>query len=94
MRMMVYHKMYYVFLMFAIQLMGNIVIEGFSHKPFLVERFKRFNDDNAEIHTSENIQHCLGLFLRFCKRVKRNIDNSKNMFNRILVDWMYELFQE
>ena len=70
MRKIVYHKIYYVFLMFAIQFMGNIVVEGFSHKPFSVERFKRFNDDNAEIHTSENIQHCLGLFLRFCKRVK------------------------
>ena len=62
----------YLFI-FTTQFMGIIIVEGFSHKPFLVERFKRFDDNDAEVHTSENIQHCLGLFFRFCKKVKSDI---------------------
>ena len=57
------------FVIFSTLMIGSILVEGFTHYPFLVERFRKLDDNNAEEHTSENIQHCLGLFLRFCKSV-------------------------
>ena len=53
----------FFFMIFSTLMIGSILVEGFTHYPFLVERFRKLDDNNAEEHTSENIQHCLGLFL-------------------------------
>ena len=58
-----------VFYILFLCLYLSVGANGFDHKPFHVERFNRINDDNALKYPSTNIQHCLGLFLRFCKTV-------------------------
>ena len=74
------------FVIFSTLMIGSILVDGFTHYPFLVERFRKLDDNNAEEHTSENIQHCLGLFLRFCKSVSfENVNFKIFMLELVIV---------
>ena len=60
-----------------------VVLHGFSHSGIGVERFMRINDENAISYPSTNVNHCIGLFLTFCKTVSKSINQNDLIF------WVY-----
>ena len=57
-----------------------VSLHGFSHSGIGVERFMRINDENAISYPSTNVNHCLGLFLIFCKTVSKSINQNDFIF--------------
>ena len=53
-----------------------VSLHGFSHSGFGVERFMRINDENAITYPSTNVNHCIGLFLTFCKTVSKTTNQN------------------
>ena len=53
-----------------------VTLHGFSHSGFGVERFMRINDENAISYPSTNVNHCIGLFLTFCKTVCKSTNQN------------------
>ena len=53
-----------------------VSLHGFSHSGFGVERFMRINDENAITYPSTNVNHCIGLFLTFCKSVSKSTNEN------------------
>ena len=53
-----------------------VSLHGFSHSGFGVERFMRINDENAITYPSTNVNHCIGLFLTFCKTVSKSTNQN------------------
>ena len=53
-----------------------VSLHCFSHSGFGVERFMRINDENAITYPSTNVNHCIGLFLTFCKTVSKSTNQN------------------
>ena len=53
-----------------------VSLHSFSHSGFGVERFMRINDENAITYPSTNVNHCIGLFLTFCKTVSKSTNQN------------------
>ena len=53
-----------------------VSLHCFSHSGFGVERFMRINDENAITYPSTNVNHCIGLFLTFCKTVSKSTNEN------------------
>ena len=63
-----------------------VALHGFSHSGVGVERFMRIDDENAISYPSTNVNHCIWLFLTFCKTVSKSINQNDLIF------WIQKLF--